>query len=154
HEDTNSKGIRIHAKEKISPSVDGEMKPVWEFENREILMRPVDMILVRVLIGKVKDMGRTVGILEGVPMRGGQDGWNCVGWVKEGVEALVRDGKALGRCAQAAMGVDWVSLRDAAMEYVHRKEAEHRFDGKAQEGLFDSSKVPTYDLLEGSETIP
>ncbi len=37
------------------------------------------------------------------------------------------------------------------MEYVEMKAGQHRFDGKAQAGQFETGKVPTYDLLEKTE---
>ena len=44
---------------------------------------------------------------------------------------------------------DWMTVRDAAMQYAQRKTAEHRFDGTVS--TFDTSKVPMYDLLTRSE---
>ncbi|KAF7509587.1 hypothetical protein GJ744_007625 [Endocarpon pusillum] len=46
--------------------------------------------------------------------------------------------------------LEWESVRDEAMKYCQRKQDQHRFDGQ---GLYDSSKAPTYDLVEGKETI-
>jgi hypothetical protein len=47
--------------------------------------------------------------------------------------------------------MEWGAVRDAAMEYCQRKKDQHRFDGK---GKFDTSRVSTFDLIEGKETIP
>ncbi|KAG6848118.1 hypothetical protein H0H93_003234 [Arthromyces matolae] len=149
-EDKKSKGRRLHAVERIS-NLEGEGHTNWEFESRAVGMEATATILVRVLIAKINDMNRTIAILESIPIRGEQDGWNCVGWVKEAMETLQKDEKALGTAR-----TDWPTVRQTALSYVNKKISEHRFDGKATPGQFDMSKVATFDLLEGggSETIP
>jgi hypothetical protein len=57
-------------------------------------------------------------------------------WVKEVLEGLNADGKAMGTSL-----LEWES---------ERKRDQHRFDGQ---GSYDSSKAPTYELVEGKETI-
>ena len=104
------------------------------------------MLLVRIMIGKVKKMDRLESALRKVPIRQGQMGWNCVGWVKEALEALNADGKALGTSV-----TEWQAVRDGAMQYVQRKKAEHRFDGR---GNFNMRYAATYDMLDGKETVP
>ncbi|KAI1824292.1 hypothetical protein F4861DRAFT_539175 [Xylaria intraflava] len=97
-------------------------------------------------------MDRLVSVLEGVPVREPEPGWNCVEWVKEALMRLEKDEekdeKALGTSV-----LGWQAVRDAAMWYVEEKAAEHRFDGKAEAGQFDTRKVATYDLVEETETI-
>ncbi|KAF4987522.1 hypothetical protein FDECE_15397 [Fusarium decemcellulare] len=147
-EDQDSRGMRFHAKEGLA-LVNGQGQSVWSFEEREIGMAPTAMILVRVMVAKIKNRDRVLSILRGLPIRGGEAGWNCVAWVKEALEALQRDGKALGTSR-----VDWETVRDAAMQYAREKEAAHRFDGQAGSGQFDVRKVPTWDLLTGREAVP
>lgn len=106
------------------------------------------MILVRIQVAKVTDMRSLEGMLRSVPVRGGQPGWNCVEWVKEALAILQNGNKALGSSV-----LDWVTVRDTAMWYVEKKSREHRFDGLAAPGQFDTSKVSTYDLLEGKELV-
>lgn len=65
--------------------------------------------------------------------------------MKEALEGLKADGKALGTCV-----IEWNRVRDGAMTYCQRKKDEHRFDG---EGNFDMGKAATYNLIEGKETI-
>ena len=64
---------------------------------------------------------------------------------KEVLEGLKAGGKARGTSI-----LEWERVRDGAMNYCQRKKDQHRFDGQ---GSYDSSKVPTYDLIEGKETI-
>lgn len=90
-------------------------------------MAPMSVLLVRVMIGKVKDLSRLRSIFERPPIRAEVPGWNCVGWVREAFLDARRDEKALGTCAK-----DWESVRDAAMWYVEHKKAAHRFDGTVQ----------------------
>ncbi|KAB5575995.1 hypothetical protein GE09DRAFT_611771 [Coniochaeta sp. 2T2.1] len=137
-----SAGRRIHAKERMGQSGSGSH---WEYENRSISMLPTAMILVRVVVGKIEDNARLISIMESVPVRGNQPGWNCVEWLKEALELLGKDKKALGTSV-----TDWKTVRDGCMQYVQTKAAQHRFDGQAP-GKFDDSKVATYDLLERKE---
>jgi hypothetical protein len=104
------------------------------------------MILVRIVVGKIEDMRRLTAIMESVPIRGDQPGWNCVEWLIEALELLGNDKKALGTSE-----TDWQTVRDATMEYVEMKAAQHWSDGKAKPGQFDLRKVATYDLLEKTE---
>lgn len=134
-------GMRYHAKERLKESGGSE----WLFEERGTPLAPTDMLLVRVIIGKVENNERLVSVLRTTPIRQGDPGWNCVGWVKEALERLKADGKALGSCV-----IDWDRVRNGAMTYCQRKKDQHRFDG---EGIFDMGKTATYNLIEGKETV-
>ncbi|EQK97991.1 hypothetical protein OCS_06296 [Ophiocordyceps sinensis CO18] len=147
-EDDEARGKRFHAKESLSFE-QGQRRTVWAFEEREIGMAPTAMILVRILVAKVKNRDRLISVVRGVPIRGGQPGWNCVEWVREALQMIQMDRKAIGTAV-----VDWPTVRDASLRYVMEKEADHRFDGQAAPGLYDTEKVPTWTLLEGSESIP
>ncbi|EAW22827.1 uncharacterized protein NFIA_015200 [Aspergillus fischeri NRRL 181] len=103
------------------------------------------MLLVRIMVGKVADGNRLVEILRNTPIRQGQPGWNCVSWVKEALDKLKVDSKALGTSV-----IEWEKVRNEAMNYCQRKKDQHRFDGQ---GNFDSDKVPAYDLMERKEII-
>ncbi|KAK7697938.1 hypothetical protein SLS64_013025 [Diaporthe eres] len=148
HEDSNSTGKRFHVKETMT-TVDGRTQSRWVFEERDIGMNPTAMILVRVIIGKVASLERVAAVLREVPVRDNQSGWNCVWWLREALEMLRADGKALGRSASVA----WEEAGEAAMGFVRRKEREHRFDGRAAPGWFDMNRVATYDLLRGEEVV-
>ena len=104
------------------------------------------MLLVRIMIGKIVDKECLLSILRNTPIRQGQPGWNCVAWVKEALETLKADNKALGTSV-----LDWNKVRDVSMGYCQRKKDEHRFDGQ---GNFDMKKPATYDLLTQKQTIP
>ncbi|KAK3352226.1 hypothetical protein B0T25DRAFT_455583 [Lasiosphaeria hispida] len=134
-ESNASRGHRFHAKEKFhvfgNPPV---AQTVWEYEEREIPMMPTSMLLVRIVIGKVKDRSRLESILRNIPLQPEVEGWNCVAWVKEAVETALQDKRALG----STKNLNWDSIRELAMWYINEKKAAHRFDGL---GGYDQSKA-------------
>ncbi|KAI9700031.1 MAG: hypothetical protein M1836_002565 [Candelina mexicana] len=135
-------GMRYHAK--VRPKQGGGLE--WYFEERDCPLAPTNMLLVRVMIAKVEDHGQLSSVLRSTPIRQGEQGWNCVLWIKEALEELQANGKALGTRV-----TEWAKVREGVMTYIQRKKDQHRFDGR---GHFDTSKVPTYDLIEQKETVP
>jgi hypothetical protein len=101
--------------------------------------------VVRILIAKVQNKDRLAEVLRQIPVRQGQQGWNCVAWIREALDELQVSKGVVGRSV-----VEWETVRNAAMEYCQRKRDEHRFDGK---GSFDATRVATFDLIQGRETI-
>ncbi|KAK9445201.1 hypothetical protein VB005_00309 [Metarhizium brunneum] len=147
-EDKRSRGARFHAREKMRLIGTGVVpESVWEYEELESTMLPTSMLLVRVMIGKVKDRNRLESLLRNIPIRPRVEGWNCVAWVKEAIETALRDKKVLG----TSKNLDWDSIRDTAMWYVGQKKAAHRFDGQ---GEFDREKAATWDMIDGFERVP
>ncbi|PWY69035.1 hypothetical protein BO94DRAFT_540166 [Aspergillus sclerotioniger CBS 115572] len=136
-------GVLYHAREK--PKAGGAPGFEWSFENRSCSLAPTNMLLVRVMIGKVTDSSRLTEILCSTPVRGGQPGWNCISWIREALERIRADKKALGTSV-----TEWDTIRNAAMTYCQQKKDQHRFDGQ---GNFNMSKAPTYDLMQQKETI-
>jgi hypothetical protein len=106
----NSEGRRMHAKEKMTTE-DGTPRYVREFEDKE-----TSMVLVRILVGRVESMERLSSVLRSVPVKVAVPGWDCVSWVREALEALEKDGKALGTSK-----TDRSLVRDTAMQYVEQK---------------------------------
>ncbi|PKY05712.1 hypothetical protein P168DRAFT_129649 [Aspergillus campestris IBT 28561] len=135
-------GMRFHVKERILPGGQGTE---WVFENPPCRLGATSMLLVRIMVGKVKDSQRLTEILRTTPVRGDVGGWNCVSWVKEAVERAQAEEKVLGKCV-----LDWQTVRAAAMDYCQEKKDQHRFDGQ---GVFDMSRAPTYDLIQRKESI-
>ncbi|KAJ9609302.1 hypothetical protein H2204_015561 [Knufia peltigerae] len=137
-EKPEKEGVRYHAKEKV-----GSDGVHWEFEKRSVSLRPTSMLLVRVLIGKVDDSARLDAILRQTPVRDGLDGWNCVAWLKEALELVSKDKKAVGTSVLV-----WNTVRKTALDYCNQKKA----DGRFSSARYNPEKVPTYDLLEHKET--
>jgi hypothetical protein len=117
----------------------------WAFEEKTASMMPTQMILIRVLVAKVENTEKLAQLLRQIPVRQREEGWNCVSWVQEALSEVKSSKKVVGTSV-----VGWKAVRDAAMDYVQEKKAQHRFDG---EGNFDTSHVPTFDLIQRRETL-
>jgi hypothetical protein len=104
------------------------------------------MLLVRVMIGKVKDRRRLAEILRQTPIRDRETGWTCVSWIKAALERIQADNQVLGTSV-----VDWEAVSKTAMTYCQQKKDERRFN---RHGGFDTIKAPTYDVINQMETIP
>lgn len=134
-------GVRYHARERVRPEGGSE----WVFEELTISMMPTQMILVRLVLAKIENADRLRQLLRQIPIRQGEEGWNCVLWVKEALFELERSKGVVGTCV-----LDWEAVRGAALSYCQQKKDQHRFDGR---GNFDTSQVPTFDLIQRKETI-
>lgn len=144
-ESVDSWGERFHVKQILEltdnpPSV----KPRWRFEVIETPMTASSMILVRILIGKVKDMDRLRSSLQRAPLRPKIPNWNWIEWAREAFELIQKD-EVLGTHIAS-----WESIRATAMWYVNAKKSIHRFDGTVK---YDWTKVPTWDMLQGVEIV-
>ncbi|KPM39109.1 hypothetical protein AK830_g7460 [Neonectria ditissima] len=139
-------GTRYHAR-RYFRNDDGRLLTWWAYEECEISMDPTERIRVRVVIGKVEDMSRLQSLLRSIPVRPDDPGWNCVWWMREAFEVVRTDGRAV-----SAM-LDWQTVRNTATWYAELKTSEHRFDGQAEPGTFDSRRVPTWDLRVSHETV-
>ncbi|MCJ1471963.1 hypothetical protein MMC13_000606 [Lambiella insularis] len=133
-------GIQYHTKNDIVES--GQL---WVYQQCEVPLTVTNMLLVKVVVGKVKSMHRLQEILRARPIVQDDPAWNCMTWVNNALIALNHDMRALGTCL-----LDWVTVRNAAMRYCQEKKDQHRFDGLRP---FDISKVAAFDLLEGREAI-
>ncbi|KAL9127601.1 MAG: hypothetical protein Q9217_003559 [Psora testacea] len=132
-------GVRYHAINRT----DG-----WVFEERSTSLDSTNMLLVRVMIGKVIDTEGVERVMHSIQMKNNDPAWNCVIWIKN-ILAKLAEGKTMGTSQ-----LDWQTVRDTALRYVEEKKAQHRFDGKAREGQFNTRKPATFDLLTGKEVIP
>ncbi len=141
-DDKNAKGTRYHAKNPITATGVSE----WIYDEQVINVARTNSLLVRVVVAKVTDMGRLQAAIRGVPIVQGDPAWTCITWVRNALEAVGADGKAVGTAR-----LDWETVRRTAKEYVGKKKAAHRFDGK---GDADMTITATYDLLEGREIVP
>lgn len=141
-DEPGSKGTKFHVKNFVG-SQNGVVGSMWQYEESGVPMAPVNGLLVRVVVAKVNDKDRLQVIFRGIPTRPDVQGWNCVGWVKEAMEALASDPQALGTSR-----TDWTTVRNTTMRYVEEKHAEGRFGRK-----FDSTKIPTWDLMVGREVV-
>lgn len=137
-----SRGLRLHAKDTLV----GSHNHLWVFQDLESSMQATGQLLIRVLVGNIKDRGNVFTALRNVPVVQNDPNWNCVIWVKEVLAALQRDGKTMGTSK-----LDWQEARNTAMRYCQSKKDGHRFDGKVK---VDMLKPATFDILENREIIP
>ncbi|KAE8152095.1 hypothetical protein BDV25DRAFT_151723 [Aspergillus avenaceus] len=140
NDDQNKDGVCYHAKESF---VEGRSE--WVFQEIECSRQVASMLLVRVLVGKVKDRSQLSETMRAVSIRSGEEGWNCVSWVEEALEKVTAHGKIL-----SSNVAEWETIRNEAMRYCQLKKDEHRFDGKKN---YDMSKVPTYDMMQSKEIV-
>lgn len=139
-ETPQGRGVLFHAKETMNQNGSS-----WFFEEREISLAPSNMLLVRIVIGKVEDRERFLTIIRNTPIMQSQPNWNCVSWIMDVLHRLASDGNAVGTGV-----LQWQKVRDGAMGYCQKKKDGHRFDGR---GSYDLTKAPTYDLIEGKEIV-
>lgn len=135
--DTN--GTTFQAKEFI----DEKGSICWRYDESICTVARANQLLVRIMIAKVECSSRLLGVLREIPIRADEEGWNCVGWVKEALSSIVENGKSVGTNV-----LDWDRVRESAMEYCRAKVDGHRFDVS---GGFDMSVIPTYDLMQEKE---
>ncbi|MCJ1437621.1 hypothetical protein MMC27_007008 [Xylographa pallens] len=138
-EKAGMQGVRYHAINRT----DG-----WIFEERSASLEATNMLLVRVIIGKVVDTQGLRRVMHNIQVQNNNPAWNCVAWIKDALVKLA-EGNIMGTSQ-----LDWQTVRDTALRYIEEKRAQHRFDGKAQKGQFDIRKPATFDLLTGKEVIP
>lgn len=101
------------------------------------------MLFVRVLVGKVEQGDRLKEILRSIPIRQGQPGWNCVGWIKEALEKIKADGRVVGTSV-----LDWETVDKEAMAYCQRINI-----GLTGRGILTPEKAPTYDSIQRKEVM-
>lgn len=73
-ETMTGRGIRYHAKEKVL----GAGSTRWIYEDVEIPLMATNMLLVCITIAKIQNLEWVCEILQAVPMKPDEDGWNCV----------------------------------------------------------------------------
>ncbi|KAL1960641.1 hypothetical protein VTO42DRAFT_7220 [Malbranchea cinnamomea] len=140
-ETASSRGHRFHVRHR---AYEGGNR--WEYEELEIPTAPTRMILVRLAVAKVVHEEQMAKILRAVPVVQNNPNWTCRIWVKEALAALVANGHVLGTAV-----TDWTTIENTAKQYARQKKDQHRFDGKAE---WDTSKVPTFDMMENKELTP
>jgi hypothetical protein len=101
-------------------------------------------LLARILIGKVEDLDRLDTILESVPVIQGDPNWRCKSWIVSAVEAIAKDGKAVGTSI-----LDWAKIEELGRRYVTEKTAAGRYNERS---LLEGPR-PTWGMLENKETV-
>jgi hypothetical protein len=129
-------GVRYHVR---NPPLAG-----WTYEKT-----PVDNIqvtvqlLARILIAKVEDLDRLNAIFESVPVIQGDPKWTCRSWIASALEAIAKDGKAVGTSM-----LDWTKIEEFGRRYVAEKTAANRY----KQGDLSGPR-PMWDMLENKERM-
>lgn len=108
----------------------------------------MELVLVRVLVAKVQSRRDVEEVLRTTELRTSENGWNCVGWVKEALEKL----QATPGCLAGRRVLEWERIRERAMGFANAKVEGHRFDGAGRFTDVDMKMVPTWDLWRDVET--
>ncbi|KAJ5730604.1 uncharacterized protein N7483_005112 [Penicillium malachiteum] len=120
NESSESRGFRYHANEMPKLGQGSEF-----FYQESYYRNASNMLLVRIVVGKVTNRARLLEILRTNPVQNDEPGWNCVSWIRQGLEKLQSDNMALGTSV-----LDWETVRYEAMDYCQRKRDTRRFDGQ------------------------
>ncbi|KAH0283148.1 hypothetical protein M436DRAFT_86485 [Aureobasidium namibiae CBS 147.97] len=130
-------GMRHHA---TNPPFEG-----WKYEKKSIEdVRSTVNLLGRILIAKVEDLDRLNMILERVPVVQDDPNWRCTSWMASALEAIAKDGKAVGTSE-----LDWTKIQEVGRSYVGAKTAAGRY---MHLELLDGPR-PSWDLLENKEMV-
>ncbi|KAF2222573.1 hypothetical protein BDZ85DRAFT_313592 [Elsinoe ampelina] len=78
---------------------------------------PRSTCLVAVLVAKIEDEARLDAILCGVPVVQNDPNWRCRAWVRDAVNAIAADGRAVGTSELV-----WAEVEDTAKAFVGRKD--------------------------------
>ncbi|KAH6970446.1 hypothetical protein BKA56DRAFT_636182 [Ilyonectria sp. MPI-CAGE-AT-0026] len=131
-------GMRYHVK---NNPIQG-----WVYEEIDLPnVRSTNSLLARILIAKVEDDKRLVEIFRETPIVQGDPNWRCRTWVSDALTRIENDGRAVGTAQ-----LDWGIIEPLARNYVAEKTAAGRYSGSAAMSL----PKPTWDTIEGRETVP
>lgn len=122
----------------------------WVYEEQEVPMIALNMLLVRVQIGKVDglDRGHLATKLRRVGVKQ-EDAFSCAVWLRLALQTLRDDERlvSIGR-------FDWEVVRDAALRYCDSKTKAQRFDHSYGVGGYDLRAIPTFDIIRWEEIVP
>lgn len=130
-------GTRHHA---VNPAHIG-----WIYEGTPLSnVKVTAQLLARILIAKVEDVDRLTAIFKSVPLVQDDPSWRCRSWIASALEAIAKDGKAVGTSE-----LDWTKIEEFGRRYVAEKTAAGRY----REGDLQGPR-PMWDMLENKEMIP
>lgn len=108
-------------------------------------VRNTNSLLARILIAKVVDEERLIKIFRSIPIVQDDPNWRCRTWVTHALKVIAEDGKAVGTSQ-----LDWEKIEATARDYVGQKTTSGRYQ-KVEDLM---GPKPTYDILQGQETVP
>ncbi|EGX96937.1 hypothetical protein CCM_01595 [Cordyceps militaris CM01] len=118
----------------------------WIYEEMDLPnVRGTVSLLARILIAKIEDDERLVQIFRETPVVQGDANWRCRTWISDALARIQKDGGAVGTAQ-----LDWRIIEPLARKYVAEKTAAGRYAGSVSMLL----PKPTWDAIEGRETVP
>ena len=139
----STRGVRYHVKNTIQLS--GSGRP-WVFEQKQLSAFTTQLLLARVLIAKVQNSAAVLRTVQTVPLVQNDRNWTCRIWVREALAQLNRDG-VLGR----SKVTNWQAIENKCKQFVASKKAAGRWRDR---GKWKDDETPTWDMLQGRETVP
>lgn len=146
-------GFLVGPKIETEPQVPGKQYHVkntllhgWAFEEMELEnVKNAVNLLARIMIAKVEDEERLAEIFRQTPVVQNDPNWRCRTWVADVLARIAADGRAAGTGE-----LKWPDIEAFARNYVAGKAK----GGRYCRGADMSRDKPTWDLIEGKETIP
>ncbi|KAI0431234.1 hypothetical protein F5Y09DRAFT_340911 [Xylaria sp. FL1042] len=118
----------------------------WNLEEHRLWdVRATPTLLARILIAKIEDMNRLIGVLDRVGIVPGDPSWTSRHWVAGAVADIARDGRCVGTAE-----LDWLRIQARGRQYVRAKFQTGRYGDELP--LFELK--PTWDMLKNMETVP
>lgn len=130
-------GTRYHVRNRAMTGWEYEAVPLRNVANTTTL-------LARILVAKIIDKARLVGIFETTPVVQNDPNWRCRTWIAEVLRRIADDGKTVGTGV-----LDWTRIESAARQYVANKTASGRY---AHASRLLGPK-PTWDMITGTELV-
>ena len=116
----------------------------WRIDRNYVTMAPHDGILVRITIGKIKNVDRTVQIIESFGNVANNQQATLQTWIQAVITALAAD-------ANACLYVQsWTDIEIECEQYVTRKIDDGRFLS-GPDPPWDVNKIPTRSMIEKHE---
>lgn len=118
----------------------------WTYEENSVRdVRLTNNLLARIVIAKVENEQRLLELLRNVPVVNGDPNWRCRTWVAQALTEIAKDEKCVG-----SSQLNWETIEAFSRQYVGQKTASGRYT-KLEDVL---KPKPTYDLINGKESVP
>ncbi|KAL4965893.1 uncharacterized protein BDV14DRAFT_52332 [Aspergillus stella-maris] len=95
----------------------------WEYQEVDLAdVRTTTTLLARVLVAKIENEERLISINRSIPIIQNDPNWRCRTWLANALEAIAKDGKAVGTSK-----LDWRKIEPTARRYVADKTSAGRY---------------------------
>ncbi|KAL4950478.1 hypothetical protein BDW69DRAFT_57028 [Aspergillus filifer] len=145
-------GFVVGPKSENAPEVPGKRYHVknipvkgWEYQEVDLAdVRTTTTLLARVLVAKIEDEERLALIIRSIPIIQNDPNWRCRTWLANALEAIAKDGKAVGTSE-----LDWRKIEPTARRYVAEKTSAGRYESAANL----AGPRPTWDMITNKQIV-